>query len=314
MSALTHAVAFALRGARLCAAVALFAAFAPPPSAEPPGRVLTREPLGDGFYRRQIVSVEEGWPRVLVVEEFAAAGFRVEAGEDPDLARRIAREAQRLLSELSREWLARPPPDLEDDPIRIRYALYPPGHSGGGGETTYVVGRSGPGGFAMSLRGDRETLLDSILPHELLHVLLALEAGDKVPHAINEGPPSTVESEATQEAAYDRPLRLALRTGRLFSLRDLLLSRTTYPVGDRVFVFYGQANSLAHFLIEKGGGGTAGRREIVRFMKSGARSGDWDAAFRGHYGLDAAGVELEWRTWMLRGRPHGAPPAKLSGV
>lgn len=233
--------------------------------------------------------------------------FSVAAGPDRAYAQRIAEEAERHRRRMSVEWLGKAAPPAGDNPVAITYSLYGPNSRGGGGSTTYTVKDGEITGTKMTIQGDRESLLKNILPHEVLHTVLAGKLGAGIPRWADEGAASTAESPEEQRKKYLTPLNNSLARSRQFGLEEMF-NMTEYPTDvNRTWEFYGQSNSLAHFLIEQGGGGAKGKQTLVHFLAEGMRTDQWAQALGKHYAAGSVrGLERDWTRWHAGGGTSGA--------
>lgn len=240
-------------------------------------------------------------------DTYRTTNFKVAAGPDRAYAQEIAEEAERQRRTLSAQWLGAASAPPVKEPIPIKYSLYGPGSRGGGGSTTYDVGPSGITNTRMSIQGDRESLLKNILPHEVLHTVLSGKLGAIIPRWADEGAASTNESSEEQKKKYLSPLNNAFARSRQFGLNEMFTMKE-YPTDiNRTWEFYGQSNSLAHFLIEKGGGGAAGRQTFVHFLERGMAGEDWNGALSRTYGgATVKSLESDWTRWHAAGGTAGA--------
>ena len=109
----------------------------------------------------------------------------------------------------------------------------------------------------MEIRGDAKQLLNSVLPHEVTHTVLAYHFGRAVPRWADEG--GSVLSENEEERfSHDIRCRELLNAGRGIVLRTLF-RMAEYPRD--MIVLYAQGYSITAFLVEKGGGGRRGARQ-----------------------------------------------------
>jgi len=146
----------------------------------------------------------------------------------------------------------------------------------------------------MEIRGDTRQLLNSVLPHEVTHTVLAHHFGRPVPRWADEG--GSVLSENDEERyQHDVRCREILNAGRAFVLRTLF-RMTEYPRD--MSVLYAQGYSVTAFLVEKGGGGREGRGKLLQFLGSGMQGNtteSWNESARRTYGFDSVdGMERAW--------------------
>jgi hypothetical protein len=147
----------------------------------------------------------------------------------------------------------------------------------------------------IDLRGDRAGALETVLPHEVAHVVLADRFdGLPVPCWANEGIAVLTEP-GEQHTRHLRNLPRHRDEGRLFGVRALV-ELSTYPERHLTGTFYAQSVSLVQFLAAEKGPTT-----LTAFLRDARRSGLAPALQR-HYGLDFEQLERRWRR-------HAFPPA-----
>ena len=228
------------------------------------------------------------------------------------LATEIATWAERYRSELAVEWLGQELPRWSE-PCPIQAKVNP--KLGAGGATSFVFestarrfGRpSGDGlfqsqpagrpfGWEMSLRGSRERILDSVLPHEITHTIFATHFGRPLPRWADEGACTTVEHPIEKQKQH-RMLHEFLTTDRGIAF-NRMFAMTEYPAD--ILPLYSQGFSLARFLIAQGG-----KRKFVQYIGDGLDSNDWTAATDRHYGFTSlSDLQVTWLDWVRSGSPE----------
>ena len=218
-----------------------------------------------------------------------------------ELAREIAEAAERCRTSLAIEWLGRELPPWEQPcPIRVNVGR----HLGAGGATSFMFHNGRPFGWTMSIQGSRERLLDSVIPHEVTHMIFATHFGRPLPRWADEGACTTVEHPA--ERSKQQALLIShLTTGRGIPFNQMF-AMSEYPRD--ILPLYAQGYSLARFLIEQGG-----KRKFVEYVGDGMRTNNWHGATQKHYGLkDLSELQLTWLDWVRRGSPPlAAPPTEM---
>jgi hypothetical protein len=155
-----------------------------------------------------------------------------------------------------------------------------------GGATTFTFTDRQPGVQSQDMKifGPVKQLLDSVLPHEITHTVLAYHFGQAVPRWADEG--GSVLSENDKERLdHDIKCREFLNAGRGIPLR-ILFPMKEYPRD--MIVLYAQGYSASAYLIELGGGGLKGRKKFLEFLETGMQKGgkNWEAAIKSHYSFD----------------------------
>lgn len=213
---------------------------------------------------------------------------------DPQLAAEVSQEAERLRRDLAIHWLgAELPPWSRRCPIQVTSGP----KLGAGGETRFALYNGNVGDWQMSVQGTPERILDSVLPHEITHTILASHFAPlnvHVPRWADEGACTTVEHDSEQ-SKHKKLLVDFMRTGRampfnrMFSLKD-------YP--DDILPLYAQGHSVVEFLIEQ-----SGPKEFVSFLHQGMQTNGWEKAVRDHFGYETLGrLQIQWNAWIAAGR------------
>ena len=218
--------------------------------------------------------------------------------QDSQFAAQLGQAAEKYRRELAVSWLGEAMPDwAQPCPITVHAAE----HLGAGGATTFVFDRGEVFGWRMTIQGSPERLLDSVLPHEITHMIFASHFRRPLPRWADEGGCTTVEH-ASEKAKHKRMLAQFLKTGRGIAF-NRMFAMTEYPRD--IMPLYAQGYSLAELLIQKGG-----RRKYIDFLADGMQANQWSAAVKRHYGIEDLGVlQLSWLAWVKQGFPAQTPPA-----
>jgi hypothetical protein len=256
-------------------------------------------------------------PGLATAANHETANFSVDA-PTPELARKFGEMAEKYRKEKALDWLGREmPPWPEKCPLHVQVTM-----GSAGGATTFTFssrgGRPVVGSQRMEIRGDARQLLNSVLPHEVTHTVLAHHFGRPVPRWADEG--GSVLSENDDERYnHDVRCREILNAGRAFVLRTLF-RMTDYPRD--MTVLYAQGYSVSDFLVRKGGDGREGRGKLLQFLATGMSGNtveSWNEAARKVYGFDSVdAMEKAWldslrtppsRAVAARSDTRGTPPA-----
>jgi hypothetical protein len=243
-------------------------------------------------------------PGVAPAATFETTNFVVDA-PNAELARRFGEMAEQYRKEKALDWLGREMPAWpERCPLHIKLEM-----GAAGGATTFTFGTRGNRPVVtsqrMEIRGDAKQLLNSVLPHEVTHTVLAHHFGRAVPRWADEG--GSVLSENEEERfSHDIRCRELLNAGRGIVLRTLF-RMADYPRD--MIVLYAQGYSITAFLVEKGGGGREGRTKLLQFLATGMGNDwqpgvpqrhhgtpeSWNEACRRVYGFETVdGLEKAW--------------------
>ncbi len=262
------------------------------------------------------MSMEARMPRTLLLLAalFVSMGARqttpnfVVETADPQLCRQLAEQAERYRREMAMLWLGQTMPDWSAPCVMT---VQSGANLGAGGATTFVFDKGEVYGWRMTIQGSPQRLLDSVLPHEITHMVFASYFRSPVPRWADEGGATSVEH-ASEKAKHQKMLIQFLQTGRGIAFAQMF-AITEYP--SDVMPLYAQGYSLSEYLIE-----TGGRRKFVQFLAEGMKSNDWTAAIHSHYGFQDLGVlQNTWLGWVKQGSPHltppqGAPETQLAGI
>ena len=229
------------------------------------------------------------WAEPLDAARFQTPNFIVTA-QTRSLATRVALAAEVYRRELSVRWLGHEMPRWSA-PCHV---LVRPNHPRASGATTFSFRRGEVFGWQMTLQGPDGEVLESILPHELTHTVLACRFRRPVPRWADEGAAVLAESLAERRRQQRAVVKL-FETGRRIPLRQLLRI-SEYP-SDRsaMLALYAEGVSLVRFLVERGG-----RIRFLAFLDA-AAGGDWDSAVGSNYGgVSIEELEREWMGWAVR--------------
>ncbi len=256
--------------------------------------------LGAGQHHSRSVRQSTG----LLAGQFETANFVVQNAPSHDLARRFCETAEKNRRELALFWLGKVLPDWSEKcPIQVRV-----GQIGAGGATTFIFQGGEVFGWEMDIQGSTERIIDSVLPHEITHMILASHFRKPVPRWIDEGAATFVEHPAEREN-YRRMLLGFLQRNQDRGVPfNEMVAMKEYP--EDVMPFYAQGFSVVEYLIA-----LRGPRELVRFTSSGIGTGDWNVAVQKHYGSDNASqdsthgferlgdLQQSWTHWVAAGFP-----------
>jgi len=232
---------------------------------------------------------------VLLAARHKGPNFIVEA-PTASLATEISHSAEKWRRDLAVMWLGKVMPNWSA-PCVMTVRVGP--HLGAGGATTFVFDAGEVYGWRMTIQGSRQRILDSVLPHEITHMVFASHFREPLPRWADEGGATYVEHKS-ETMKHRRMLGNYLRTGKGIAF-NRMFAMTEYPAD--MMPLYAQGYSVATFLIQRGG-----QRKYVDFLADGLHSGDWPGAVQRHYGISSAGkLQNTWLAWVRQGWP--APPS-----
>ncbi len=218
---------------------------------------------------------------------YRTTNFIVNADSDV-FARQAAEAAEIYRRDLAIWWFGEELPNWSN-PCVLTIQTGPT--LGAGGETLFTVSKTGEVyNWRMSAQGTEESVLTSVLPHEVTHSVLASFLRAQPPRWIDEGMATLMEAER-ERTGYRLRLVEALHARKGFAFNDMVAMRE-YPKD--VHPFYAQAFSVCEYLFLIGG-----RRRLAEFAKEGTRTNDWNAALRRYYdGRTLGDLQLEWVAWI----------------
>lgn len=226
---------------------------------------------------------------------FRTRNFVVTAPTD-DVAREVAEAAEHFRLELAKEWLGTELPNWSRPcPVKVKV-----GQIGAGGATTFTFDRGEVSGWDMSVQGTLERILDSVIPHEVSHTILASHFRRPLPRWADEGAATLIEH-ASERKRQEVMLQRVIHTPQRIPLQRLL-TMTEYPSEmQQVYTLYAEGYSLANFLVQHGG--DQGKAKFLTFLED-SHSRGWAFAIRKHYGFETIdALEKSWSGWVVAGNP-----------
>lgn len=204
------------------------------------------------------------------------------------LAQAVGEAAEKYRRNLAVHWLGKPLPAWPR-PCPIRVNSGP--HLAAQGLTTYSL--QPVRDFQMEVDGSPQRILDSVLPHEVTHTILATHFGQPLPRWADEGICTTVEH-ASERSKHEAKLREFLQSRRGIAMNRLFLL-TEYPPD--TLPMYAQGYSVCRFLIDQ-----KGPRNFIRFLHDYMEQRSWTQNVKKHYGYDSlAELQKYWLAWVAQG-------------
>lgn len=213
---------------------------------------------------------------------------------DPAFAEALLKQAETSRRELAIEWFGKELPPAPQ-PVVLRAVDVGP-QVLASGVTEFSFHGPTPHSFQMIVAGSKERILDSVLPHEVLHTVFATFFGRPVIRWADEGCCTTVEH-ASERAKQDKLLIEFLHTDRGIAFNKMF-RMTKYPRD--MLPLYSQGYSLCKYFIAQGG-----KRKFMEYLKEGMASEQWDAVTKKFYGYeDLSDLQVTWVDWVRNGSPH----------
>lgn len=226
--------------------------------------------------------------------DYASPNFVVHAPTQ-EIARQVAAAAEESRRRLAIRWYGH---EINNWGSPCDVVVVVGKNLGAGGATRFKFDRGEVYGWKMEVQGSLERILDSVIPHEVNHTILACYFRRKVPRWADEGAATVVEHISEKSRSFDLAEKL-VNQGRRIPLR-VLLNMTQYPrESDQVLAMYAQGYSLTEFLIQR-----KGHKHFLNFLNDAHHRG-WDKAIATCYG--SAGIEKleqQWSSWVLAGSPR----------
>ncbi|MCE5268505.1 MAG: hypothetical protein LLG00_11530 [Planctomycetaceae bacterium] len=219
------------------------------------------------------------------------ANFIVET-PDPVLTQQVSQAAEQFRRDLAIAWLGKTMPNWSKPcPLTVQAAP----NLGAGGKTTFVFDNGEVFGWKMEIQGSPERVVDSVLPHEITHMIFASHFRRPLPRWADEGGATSVEH-YTEKNKYRQILNQCLHTGRGIAFSPMF-AMMDYPPD--YMSLYAEGYSLAEYLILVGG-----RQEYVKFLDDGLKGDDWAGAVQRHYRRQDLGtLQNAWLVWVKEGAP-----------
>lgn len=206
---------------------------------------------------------------------------------DPDLAKEFAETAEYQRRKQAIDWLGAPLRDWAKPcqvKVKVGENLAP------GGATTFVFSNGEVFDWDMNIQGSPERIIDSVIPHEVTHMIFACRFRQPVPRWVDEGAATSVEH-ISERTKYRRMLIGFLQTNRGIAFRTMVNAKE-YPPD--AMPFYAQSYTAAEYLIARGG-----RQRYIAFVERGIQTNDWNAALREFYGYEnLSQFQSVWLLWV----------------
>jgi len=242
--------------------------------------------------RRLRTEILAGFLLCLFCGPLSAANLRTQNfliyADDPRLARAVADAAERYRHDLAVHWLGAPLQPWRDPcPIRVIAGR----NLAAQGVTTYNPRPVRD--FQMEVVGTPERILDSVLPHEITHTIMATHFGCPLPRWADEGICTTVEHSAERDK-HEAKLREFLSSRRGIAMNRLFLLKD-YP--SDVLPMYAQGYSVCRFLIDQ-----KGPQAFIQFLHGYMQHRSWTDNVKKHYGYESlAELQDYWLAWVGEG-------------
>ena len=232
--------------------------------------------------------------------DFRTQNFIIQA-PTPALAKAVGEAAEKYRHDLAVYWTGNP---LRSWPTPCPVRVIAGPHLAAQGVTTYNPAPVRD--FQMEVVGTPQRILDSVLPHEVTHTVLATHFGRPLPRWADEGICTTVEHDSERNK-HEAKLREFLRSRRGIPMNQLFLL-TEYP--SDVLPMYAQGYSVCQFLIAQ-----KGPKTFIQFLQDYIGHPSWTANVRKHYEYESlAELQNYWLQWVSAGSGPVARFAKVQSA
>lgn len=204
--------------------------------------------------------------------------------------------AEQARKDLAIFWTGKELPGNWAKPCHITVNEYPPGSrhewDTGGGATNFNFDSGHVFNWSMTVEGPRKNLLESVIPHEVNHMIFASLVRHPITRWLDEGCSTLFESEFEHERYRNRTLKDSNRYGTM--LKSLDASEYASSMEETMNV-YAAGFTLVEWMLEQ-----QGKDTLLAFVK------DPDlpsVKMKKHYGMNSDAVLMGWNLWV---RDRGA--------
>lgn len=206
---------------------------------------------------------------------------------DPNADKTYIERAEKARRELAIFWTGKKLPGNWSSSCPIKLKV---GNIGAGGATNFNFDRGHVFGWSMSVQGTRERILDSVIPHEVNHMIFASLLRHPLTRWLDEGCSMLFEHASEHERFRKQSLEDENRYGTMLKYFD----GAEYPSRMQdVIKMYASGFTFIEWMLEQ-----EGRERLFEFVK------DLDkpsVKMSKHYGMSAETAVMNWHLWM-RGR------------
>jgi hypothetical protein len=217
------------------------------------------------------------------VQVVCAQNFIVE-NLSPNHAKPYLEAAERDRNDIAVFWTGKPLRGNWFKPCHMKIRV---GNSGNGGTTSFQFNRGQVYGWRMTVQGTKQQLLESIIPHEVHHTVMASLCRRKLPRWLDEGSAIVFESRSEHQQQRELARQLVDGEGNVFQLFDHV---GDYPDNmQHVVAMYSTGFTFVEWMLERGG-----RERLYAFIKDTLPP---SRKFQRHYGMAVSEARKDWRRW-----------------
>lgn len=244
-------------------------------------------------------------------QTYVTNNFEIHAPQ-ASLAKHVGDAAEKYRRDLATLWLGQPLADWSERcPIQVVIT------GQAEGETSFLLpdeGRGMPSDWRMTVKGPVDRLMDSVLPHEITHTIMATHFKQRLPRWVDEGACTTVEHPSEKAKIHSMLMdflspqqQKGLPFNRMFVMRE-------YPRD--ILPLYAQGYSVSRFLISQ-----ADQKHFTQFIQAGldnemqmAAIPAWTQAVQQYYQYESlSDLQLQWLDWVQGGSNEQSIASRLSG-
>jgi hypothetical protein len=250
--------------------------------------------LGEVAAERQTVVASLPTTGQMTTRGYQTANFLVVANAQ-SLAQEIGDAAEYWRAKHALEWFGEQMPNWSER-CPIRADVSPTFSSGG--STNFFFNQGEVVEWRMNIQGNRERILDSVVPHEVLHTVFASYFRQPIPRWADEGACTAMEHEA-ERGKHNRMLIGFLKTKRAMPL-SVMMSLSEYPPDQ--MPLYAQGYSVTRWLIDR-----YGREKFLAFVEASCDAREWTdytKLVKEHFGYEGCQpMQDAWLEWVKKGSP-----------
>jgi len=185
---------------------------------------------------------------------------------------------------LAIEWLGEELP-LWESPCNVSIVI---NNRNGGGSTTYTLNNGKITGLNSEITGNYQTVIDNVIPHEVMHMVLVDSVRGIIPRWLDEGIASCCETYGERLRTHNKYYKRIMPFSQITQIKE-------YPSDQAACLsMYAQGTSMCQWLIS-----LKGKREIVAFAVSCRNGADQQKAFYKHYGFtNYENAQNHYEQWL----------------
>jgi|GEM_PF-988575 len=228
---------------------------------------------------------------VLLGARYRTENFEARA-RSAELAKAVALQAEAYRTKHAKDWLGYKLPAWRDRcVIDVTPCQMPPN-----GATSYAFVGRGEFAGSMEVKGSVDRILDSVIPHEVLHTVLASHFKRQLPRWVDEGA-ATMCEHVSERGKQRKMLYSFLKSGRGIAFSEMFRMMDYPRDQSRILPLYAQSYSLAEWMLQQ-----KDKQTYVRFIEDAFATNSWTKSLQKHYDIESVGqLQNEWLAWVRAG-------------